>query len=441
MPSFLRELRSRPAVQAIAANLGWLVLDKGLRLVVGLFVGTWVARYLGPADFGVLSFALATATLLAVFSGLGLDLLVRRDLVPIDAPTNTILGTVAFLRTAVAALLYLGLVVAALGLVREGPLRPTLLWSGLLLFQPAVLTVDLWFQARQLSKRTVIAQNTAFLLSSAARVGLVLADASLPAFAALIALDLALFTGLLLRAAATAGCPPSAWRVEAGLARGLLRRSWPLLLSGLAIIVYLKTDQIMLNLLAGPTVSGHYAAAVKISEICYLGPVILASSLFPTIVRSRSGQAPEAYDRRIRQYLNLSAALAYAVTLPLALLAPGIIRLLYGEAFAPAAPVLMVHVFSLVFVAQGVARQEWLLGENFTRFSLASTSAGAVLNVALNFWLIPRFGGIGSAIATLVSLASSDVFSSLVWSRTRTLGGWQLRALIGAWKLPSPATP
>ena len=433
--SSLRELNSRPAAQAIKANLVWLALDKGLRLILGLTIGTWVARYLAPGDFGLLNYALAVASLLAVLPGLGLDGLVRRELVPESAPAPKLLGTVAILRLGVALFVYAALAAGTLLFGHDPRMHSVMLYSGLLLFQPALFTPDLWFQARMLSRYTVIAQNTGFLLSSLGRVLLILNHAPLPLFAALIIVDLAVGGALLARTAAKLGCPLSAWRWDGTLARDLLARSWPLLLSGLAVIIYLKIDQVMVKLIAGAEASGHYAAAVKISEICYLGPVILASALFPSIVRAKAGH-PGMYDRRIRQYFNLSAGLAYLVAVPIALLAPVIIRALYGAAYAPSAPVLAVHLWSLVFVAQGVARQEWLLGEGLVRFSLVATSCGAALNVALNFWLIPRLGALGAAVATVIALAASDVLSSLVWRRTREAGAWQLRALFFWWKLP-----
>jgi PST family polysaccharide transporter len=433
--SSLRELNARPAAQAIKANLGWLALDKGLRLVLGLTVGTWVARYLGPADYGLLNYALALASLLAVLPGLGLDGLVRRELVSETAPAPTLLGTVTVLRLAVGLVVYAALASGALLFGHDARLQQVMLYSGLLLFQPMLLTPDLWFQARMLSKHTVIAQNTAFVLSSLGRVALILGHAPLPWFAALIIIDLGVTSVLLARTAARLGCPWRGWRWDSTLARDLFSRAWPLLLSGLAVIIYLKIDQVMVKLLAGATAAGHYAAAVKISEICYLGPVILASALFPAIVRAKAGH-PERYTRRIRQYFNLSAGLAYLAAVPIAFAAPAIIRLLYGAAYAPSGPVLAVHLWTLVFVAQGVARQEWLLGEGLMRFSLAATASGAALNVALNFWLIPRQGALGAAVATVIALAVSDVLSSLLWRRTREAGWWQLRALFGWWKLP-----
>lgn len=433
--SSFRELNTRPAVQAIKANLGWLVLDKGLRLVLGLTIGTWVARYLGPADYGLLNYALALASLLAVLPGLGLDGLVRRELVPEAAPAPALLGTVALLRLGTGLFAYAALAGSTLLFGHDVRLQHVILYSGLLLFQPMLLTPDLWFQARMLSKHTVVAQNTAFALSSLGRVALILCHAPLPLFAALIIVDLGVTAALLSRAAARLGCPVSVWRWNGALARDLLSRAWPLLLSGLAVITYLKIDQVMVKLLAGAEAAGHYAAAVKISEICYLGPVILASALFPVIVRAKAGHHAR-YARRIRQYFNLSAGLAYLVAVPIALAAPAIIRLLYGSAYAPSGPVLAVHLWSLIFVAQGVARQEWLLGEGLMRFSLAATAGGAALNVALNFWLIPQLGALGAAVATVIALAVSDVLSSLLWPRTREAGWWQLRALFGWWKLP-----
>jgi O-antigen/teichoic acid export membrane protein len=146
---------------------------------------------------------------------------------------------------------------------------------------------------------------------------LILTHAPVPAFAALIIVDLALFGVLLARTTTHLGCPPTTWRWEAPLARRLLFRAWPLLLSSLSAVIYLKIDQVMVKLISGPEAAGHYAAATKISEICYLGPVILASALFPAIVRARTGE-PALYIRRIRQYFNLSALVAYAVVAPLA---------------------------------------------------------------------------------------------------------------------------
>lgn len=433
--SSLRELARRPGASTVAANLAWLLADKGIRLVLGILVGTWVARHLGPADYGLFSYTLAIASLLAVPAAFGLDGLVRRELVDSVHPAPRLLGTTFLVRLAIATGLYLGLALTVGFATTDAPLRRGLLFSGTLLFQPALLTPDLWVQSRQRSHISVLAQSGTLLLSSVARVMLIVNDAPWTAFAALVALDVVLPGLILAIRLQRSDCAPNTWRWDTAVARDLAHRAWPLVLSGIAVVVYLKLDQAMVKLLAGDVAAGHYAAAVKLSEILFLGPLVLASAVFPTIVRARAA-SPSAYERRMRQYLAGSALAAYALALPLALLSPFIVRLLYGPDYAATASIFALHVWSIVFVAQGVARQEWLLGEGLVRFSLAATTAGAVCNVVLNFLLIPRFGAVGAAIATLISLALSDVASSFFAASTREFGRWQLRSLVGAWKLP-----
>ena len=62
-------------------NTSWLFAEKILRMVVGLLVGVWVARYLGPEQFGLLSYALSFVGLFSIVATFGLDEIVVRELV------------------------------------------------------------------------------------------------------------------------------------------------------------------------------------------------------------------------------------------------------------------------------------------------------------------------------------------------------------------------
>ena len=82
IPSFLRRrIEHRPNLLKIVDNIGWLFIDRLFRLGVGLFIGAWLARYLGPEQFGLLSFAGAFVGLFGTFAVLGLQNIVVRDLV------------------------------------------------------------------------------------------------------------------------------------------------------------------------------------------------------------------------------------------------------------------------------------------------------------------------------------------------------------------------
>ena len=177
----------------------------------------------------------------------------------------------------------------------------------------------------------------------------------------------------------------------------------------------------MLGKMLGDQAVGEYAAATKISAIWYFIPTMLASSLYPAIVNAKS-QGDTFYKKRLQQYMDLNAGLAYLIILPVTLLAPWMMDLLYGSAYKNAAPILALHVWAGLFVFLGVARGQYLLTEKLHKFSLAATLTGAMLNVVLNFCLIPSIGGAGAAIATLGSQAVSAFLSSFLWFRTKILG-------------------
>jgi PST family polysaccharide transporter len=185
----------------------------------------------------------------------------------------------------------------------------------------------------------------------------------------------------------------------------------------------------MLRQMTGTHAVGIYAAAVRLSELWYFIPVALASSLLPALLRSRERGAG-FYRERLQQFFDLNAGLAYLLAGPLWLASGWIVRVAYGPAFAEAGPVLAVHIWACVFVFLGVARGQWLVNEGLTKFYLGATLAGAGANVLLNLMLIPRWGPLGAAWATLASYGLSAWLSSFGHPAVREVAGLQTRALL-----------
>ncbi|MFN4216334.1 MAG: oligosaccharide flippase family protein, partial [Brevinematales bacterium] len=100
LPIVGKWLSHRPMLLRVVENIGWLSLDKVLRMGVGLFVGVWVARYLGPTQYGLWNFAIAFTSLFGAFATFGIDEIVVRELVKTPEKTGVFLGTAFFLRVA-----------------------------------------------------------------------------------------------------------------------------------------------------------------------------------------------------------------------------------------------------------------------------------------------------------------------------------------------------
>jgi O-antigen/teichoic acid export membrane protein len=421
---------AKPGLQRAAANFGWLMLERALRFALGALVGFVVARHLGPVQLGTFSYCLALVTLLGFVPALGLDAIVKRELINSPQDTARLIASAFALRAAAGALGLAAVWLAAAwaaGFTDEEARMFRIL--GLLLLQPALFLPDLWLQAQLRAKPAVVVQLIALACASGLRVWLVVRDASVAAFAWVLVIEMALGAAGLWVLARRGGLPvPFAGARRAQMTR-LLSEAWPLMFAGLAVVVYMKIDEVMLRQMAGPAEVGIYAAAARLSEMWYFIPTALASSVLPGLLRARADGAAE-YVRRQQHYYDASAAAAYALTVPVALGAPWIVRLAYGEAFTASGPILAVHIWSSVFVFLGVARGQWLVNEGLPRFYLVATLAGAVANVGLNLVFIPRWGGLGAAWATVISYGLAAWGASYFHPRVRATAAMQTRALL-----------
>lgn len=431
----LHDFQARnPGSRRIVENIGWLFADNVLRLFSVMLVNAWVVRYLGPQQYGTLSFALSFVALFTPLALLGLPNLVMRDLVEKPQDENATLGSAVVLMLGGAAA---GMALAAVAVLWLRPHQPEtqrLVWviAGGLIFQ-AFTVIEQWFNAQVRAKYVVYARNAALLVASAVRVGAVLAGASLLVFAVITVIESGLFAlGLLIVFQRTRGTLP-AWRAQWTRARGLLSDSWPLLIEGLAVMVYMRVDQTMLGQMIsgeeGAREVGLYASAVKLSEIWLFVPMAIRTTFFPTIVRSKT-LAPAEYRQRIQRLLNLMVLLSYGVAIPTTILAPFIIRLFYGGDFRAAAPMLTILIWSGVWSSMGLLRSAVIQAENRQILTLQASILGAISNVLLNLVLIPPLGGIGSAIATVVSQAVATYLSSFLFRPLVPIGKMQTRALI-----------
>jgi PST family polysaccharide transporter len=424
----LADVLAKPSFQKAANNLGWLVAERLARFVLNTMVGFYIARHLGPERLGTLSYCTAVATLIGCVTALGLDAVVKRDLLESPLGHVEILASSGLLRL-VAAFGSYGLLFVMEFLKRDSKEEfGLLIVLGLTFFQPALIVPDLWLQTQLKSKLSVWAQTGALAVCSAFRIILVVTDASLAAFAWTIVIESGLSVLGIHVLTRRAGLRLFWSDARRDTMKRLLSEAWPLMFASLAIVVYMKIDEVMLRYLAGPREVGIYSAATRLTEIWYFLPIALATSLLPSLLRARELSRSE-YGVRLQQYYDLNAATAYILSIPLALAASWIVRVAYGDAFSAAAPIVAVHVWSCVFVFLGVARGQWLVAERLQRFYFIVTLAGALINIGLNFLLIPRWGGLGAAIATVISQALAAWLSSFCIAATRETAWMQTRAI------------
>jgi len=414
----------KPNFKKVLSNTWWLFADRVLRLVFGLTVGIWVARYLGPQQFGLLNYLTAVVAMFASIVPLGLDTIVVRELVQDSADAGDVLGT-TFLLRAVAGVVVSVVAIAFVAVTPKTTSQIVLLTTilSLTVLPRAADVFDLCFQSRMQSKLTVTAKNAGTIIGNLGRILLIIRSGSLIGFCWVAAIESILGAVGLAFTYVLNGDSFRTWGFNWHLARRLLNESWPLILSSMAIVLYMRIDVVMLRTMAGDTATGIYAAATRVSEVFYFVPVAITTSVSPLIIGLRKSNE-ELYLHRMSQLL-----LALSLSLVTTFAAKFIVNALFGSIFSQAAPILAVHIWASAFVFLGVAQSPWDVSENAISYSLFRTIAGAIINIVMNLVLIPHLTGMGAAIATLVSYAVSGVFANALFAKTRPVFKLQMKAL------------
>jgi O-antigen/teichoic acid export membrane protein len=416
-------------------NTSWLFAEKILRMVVGLLVGVWVARYLGPEKFGLLSYALSFVGLFSIVATFGLDEIVVRELVKDENRRDELIGTAFWLKLFGAFVVLLALAFAVKFTSNDDNTNILVfIIASALIFQ-SFNVVDFYFQSKVMGKFIVYANLISLFTSSIVKITLILNDASLIAFAWVV-----LFDGFIL------ACgfiyfflKQSTFRIKnlifyKSTAIDLLKDSWPLIFSGAVLMIQARIDQVMIKEMINSTEVGYYSAAIRLIEAFGFIPVMLKISLYPSILNSRK-DSNELYQNRLLNFYRLNFILFLAVAIPLFIFSEQIVILLFGIEYQSVGILLSLMVIRLFFANMGVARGAYIISENLMVFSLITMTLGTITNVVLNYYWIPLYASKGAIVATIISFSVSIFVIDIFYSKTRNNLILQFKAIFSFYKL------
>jgi PST family polysaccharide transporter len=415
----------------ILRNISWLFFDRIFRMGMGLIIGAWVARYLGPSEYGTFSYLLAIVGIFTPFATLGLESMVVKELVDSPQRTASIMST-AFTMRFMAGLLSFAVCVGIFFFLKQAELR--VFYIGIILaltlVSQALVSIELYYQSQVASKAAVIAQSIAYILMNVLKVVLILMKADLLAFAVVTTLEMTLGGLFMLASYKKMTSLRFTFSIDRILARRLLTKGWPLIFSGFMIMIYMRIDQIMLSEMVNDHEVGTYSAALKLSEIWYIIPAIICNSFFPSIIEAKKISRKNYY-RRMQKLFDLLFFISVAIAVFVALFSNLIIDVLYGDQYKDAALILAIHIWTAVFVFLGVGSSNFFIIENLQLKGLTRTILGALLNVILNLVLIPKFLAVGAAVATLISQFFSSYGFDLLNRKTYVLFKMKTRSILG----------
>ena len=401
----------------------WLSADKSISLVCGFAVTVFAARQFGPSQFGEFSYYLSYVAIFLPLMSLGLDRILMREMQ--DRPTVVR----SILVTALLSRLF-----ASLGISLLGLLLFTLFESSELAFATVCVlfagqsfqsfrVYNMWFQHKGLNEQIARLRILCLSAGTIAKLTVILVRPEILPLVIVVAVEqILLSTGhyLLYTKSSKEVEQESRGVFRGDILREMFAQSKFLILSGFAYLIYLRVDVIMLTQLVDSREAGIYSVAARITEACQIFPEALLAAVFPGLLALHR-DAPEAYLDKITWFFQVLFFMGFSVALLGYVLAPIVLPFVFGDSFSSSVPVLQIHLWACCFLYMRVMLSHWLVAEKFAQFSLLSHALGAVANVALNMLLIPRFGAIGAAYATLVSVMISSYGCLLLSRRTLPL--------------------
>lgn len=429
LPTFIRSrIEGRLNLQKIIFNIGWLFFDKILRMGVGLFVVTWIARYLGPQQYGLWNYAIALTSLLSAFASLGLDSIVVRDIVREPEKKDEILGS-AFVLKLLGSIFTVILSLVLVSFINPG--ETLTFWlvfiSSAGFIAQSFNVIDFYFQSKILSKYTVISANSAFLIMAVVKVGLILLKAPLLAFAIAGLIEICLTSLFFVIAYHHNRENIFRWKFHSVTAKSLLKDSWPLILTFLAVMIYERIDQVMIGKMLGNTEVGLYSAAVRICDVWYFVPSAILISIFPSLVEIKKSNKT-LYYARLQKIFGLMVWLGIGVALIFTFTSDFIVDILLGNSYNQSSIVLTIRIWGGIFAVLGGASQYWIINEGLLKYSFYRALSGCIVNVILNFVFIPKYGINGAAIATVISYSVAAFFFDITNQKTRAIFFMKIKA-------------
>lgn len=390
-----------------ARNAIWLISGRVIQMVISFFVSVLTARYLGPSNYGIINYAGAYVAFFSSLCTLGINYVIIKDFVDSSNEQGTTLGTSLILRI-VSGLCSILMTVGIVSIVDKGDytiLVVVTLSSVALIFQ-AFDTINYWFQFHYQSKVTAIATLVAYIITATYRIILLITEKNVFWFAFASSVDY-ICIGLFLLVAYKRYNGPK-WTFSYKKAKTLLGRSYHYILSGLMIVIYTQTDKLMLKQMLDDVEVGYYSLATTVNLMWVFVLQAIIDSMYPTILRTYK-EDKELFNKKNRQLYAFVIYISVIVALCFVVFGKYVIYCLYGEAFMDSVAPLRIVAWFTIFSYLGVARNAWIVCENKQRYLKYMYFTAALLNITLNYIMIPIAGTSGAALASLITQVCTSI--------------------------------
>lgn len=434
IPSCLRKKwEAIPETQKkVFRNVMWALVGKIVGMLGALFVGVLVGRYLGPKNYGLMQYVISYVVIFEILSRFGLTNITIRELSRHPEQKNAILGTCFCLRLFFALVAYLGML-ASLLIRREDAwtIRMIMVYGTCLLIYPFEIIPE-YFTSIVRNEFVVKSQILRTCIGMSIKLVLLYVKAPLECFILAATFDFYLLTGGFIRSYQRHVGRLRDWTRDFRRVPFLVSESFPVLLSGAAVIIYQRINVLMLKNMLDESSAGYFATAGTFLSVVLFLPTVLVQSISPLLVRVRERNQAR-YELLSMRMIGGVTWIAMFMSIGIALTAQQLVLFTYGQKFLPAVPVLQILIWKTVGQALATSGAQVLIVEGLQKWAAIKHGIACVVCIIANWLLIPRYGAIGSAWATILAIATSVFLGNYIIPSYRHVLRLQVRAVVWGW--------
>ena len=422
-----------PTKAKILTNVFWAVTGKVVTLLSTLVVGIFVARYLGPEQYGLMNYVISIVTLFTVFATFGTTEIIIRELAKKELSKDVILGSAFVVRIGLAfvCLIAIGVYLFFSNETEETSVMILIYASSI--FFSCFDVIRFYFTSIIENEYVVKSEIFRTLVGALIKVVLLLCHAPLIAFVAALAFDFLLLASGYTLAYRKRVDSISKWKIDKTFIKKLLSTSFPLLISSAAMIIYQRIDQVMIAKMLDNEAVGYFSTAASFIGVVTFIPTIIVQTTSPLLVGYWKNDRAR-YEKESQRIMNLTTWVTMIVCIIISLLSDPIIRYTYGSAYLASIPVLQILAFKAVGVALITIGGQLTVIENIHQWAFIRNILSCVVCIVCNSFFIPLWGVLGSAWATIITVFFTGCFSNIFIPQYFHILKKQIIALIIGWR-------
>lgn len=417
----------------IFINIYWALLGKVVSVLSGILVGVLVARYLGPAQFGLMNYVISYVTIFSVISTFGLDNIEIRELSKKESKSNIIIGTSICIRAFLGILTIILIVITIIIFESdENTFVLVIIYSSVIMFN-SLNVIKNYFTSLVLNEYIVKSEIFRTIVGALIKIYLLCLHANLFWFIVSFVIDYLLIASGYLYAYKNKVGLIKNWRYDKKVAKNLLSESFPLLLSSAAVIVYQQIDQIMIRNMLNNNAIGYYSTAIKFTDLFFFMPVMISQTITPMLIREKESN----YDRYVQnreKFVAIIVWISIIISVFVTIFAYWIIKYSFGIKYMQSVPVLQILIWKTVGMALSASSGQIIIIDGIQRYAVYRNLIGCFICIVLNIIFIPIYGVIGSAITALITVAFTGCIANIFIPPYHNIIKMQIYAIIFGWR-------